>query len=499
MTRLPFDPEKIRTPEAGGPARREQARYGALQGGQTLSVSQVCELIKRVLADRTPAALRVAGEVSNFSERTHWYFSIKDQASVLACVMWGSAARKAGFQPRQGQQVVATGRLDYFGPQGRLQMYVDTIEPVGTGALELRMRQLMEELRGKGYFAQERKKEMPAFAQRIAVVTSATGAALADVVKTARQRWAGVELWVVDVRVQGEGAAEQVARAIRALSEHHARWGIEAAIVTRGGGSLEDLWAFNERVVADALFECRLPVVAAIGHETDTTVAELVADLRASTPTQAAARLVVDAATERQRLGQIGERLRQGLRRSAQHQRQRLESLARHPVFRRPIDAVALRRDALVTLQQRLATMMRQRVSDLRSQLQRSQLQIGRIEPAGLLKLGRHQVESALRRIMQAAARRSASDRQRLGALEQRLKAVGPVSVLERGYSFTTGADGRLIRSVQQAPPGSALLTHLKDGQVRSVVSDGAPPPQAQSKPRRPPSPPADSPGGLFG
>lgn len=482
MTRLPFDPDKIPTPDVGKPARREQERHGSFDAARPLSVSQVCDLIKRVIADRTPSPIRVAGEVSNFSDRNHWYLSLKDAQSVLSCVMWNSAAKKAAFTPKQGQQVVATGKLDFFAPQGRLQLYIDKLEPVGVGALELKLRQLMEELRNKGYFSEERKKPLPQFVRHVAVITSANGAAFADVVKTARQRWPGIRITLVDVRVQGESAATEIARAIAAVSEHHERWAIDALILTRGGGSLEDLWAFNERIVADAIHQCRLPIVAAIGHETDTTIAELAADLRASTPTQAAARLIPDAAAERQHILQLDGRMAFGLRRLAQHQRTKLESLARHPIFRRPERMIDRLRDELASHRRQLTAAMNQRLARLAQRIHRCQTQIARIEPVGLLKLGRHQLQTLSRRIEQAAAARLATHHTRLLSLNQRLQAVGPVSVLDRGYSYTTDPEGKLIRTVAQAPEGSMLVTHLKDGRVKSVVSDGTAAPRRRKK-----------------
>lgn len=197
--------------------QRERARLGDKKS-EAMSVSQLTLLVKDTLAQHTPQPVRVVGEIGDFNERKHWFLSLKDEDNVVNCVMWASAAKKVRFSPQRGMQVLATGRLDYFGPQGRLQLYLDKLEPVGEGALELRFRQLCDELRAAGYFDEGRKRALPMFAERIAVVTSASGAALQDVIRTAAGRWPGCRLVLVDVWVQGAEAAPQIARALDWLS-----------------------------------------------------------------------------------------------------------------------------------------------------------------------------------------------------------------------------------------------------------------------------------------
>ena len=235
------------------------------------------------------------GEVSNLTVRNHWYFSLKDFGAVLSCVAWGSTAAKLGTPPVDGEQVIIRGSVSHYGPQGRTQFYVSSLQGVGAGTLEQKFRAMCEELRRLGYFEEDRKKSLPTFPNRIAVLTSKTGAALHDVLATAKTRCPAVELLLLDVRVQGDGAAGEIAAAINWIDRHRAELGIDALLVTRGGGSMEDLWAFNERIVAETVFRCMIPVVAAIGHESDVTIIELVADLRAATPTQAIMRLIPDA------------------------------------------------------------------------------------------------------------------------------------------------------------------------------------------------------------
>jgi exodeoxyribonuclease VII large subunit len=356
---------------------------------------------------------------------------------------------------RDGMQVVVTGRVDYYDAQGNIQLYVDMIEPVGQGALELRLRQLIEELRGLGYFDPAHKLPLPAMPTRIAVVTSRSGAALQDVINTAHRRWAGCRLYLYDVRVQGEQAAGEIAQAMQRLSKHGRKLGIEAIILTRGGGSIEDLWAFNERFVADAVYRCTLPIVAAIGHETDTTVAELVADMRCATPTQAAMTLVPDRESLEHQVHQAGQRLALMLRRRVEHAEHRLAAASRHALFRRP---------------QRLVELASQRLDD------------------------------TARRLHTAMPRRLASEASRLEALGRQLGAVSPTSVLERGYSYTLGPDGKLLRHAGDTRAGDRLTTVLADGRVGSVVEGeaGGMPTPLRPRPRKRSSQNEAGPG-LFG
>ena len=417
------------------------------------SVSDVAAAVRGALAEGLPAKIRVVGEVSNLSDRQHWFFSLKDAGASLRCVMFASAARKVRFPLRDGLEVVCTGRIDFYDAQGAVQLYVDKIEPVGQGALELELRRLIAELRELGYFGHEHKRELPAFPRRIAVVTSRGAAALQDVINTAHQRWPGCELLLYDVRVQGDDAAPMIAKAIRKLSAQGKRLGIDAVILTRGGGSIEDLWAFNERVVADAVFKCKLPVVAAIGHEIDTTVAELVADLRCATPTQAAMTLVPDAEALSEQVTQIQRRLNLTLRRHLDASRVRLQAIKRHALFAKP---------------ERL------------------------IRDAG------DDLDAAAERLQSATPRRLAQAKERLTALQKHLEAVGPQSVLGRGYTYTSDDAGRVLRSAAKVKPGDRLVTAFADGKVTSTVEAAdAPAKPTKKAPRRKPDRPTG--GTLFG
>ncbi len=473
MARLPFDPGRARGAEQAESVRSE----GGGAGGDVFSPSQMAERIKDVLASGFGGAMRVRGEVSNLRDRNHWYFDLKDADAVVACVAWASKAKSFPAGVKDGGEVLVTGRVDFYGPQGKLQLYVDKVELVGAGALEEQLRKRAAELRALGYFEDARKRALPLLPGKVAVVTSRSAAALQDVIDTAHRRWAGVELMLVDVRVQGDEAAPQVSRALRWLSQHGPGLGIEAVIVTRGGGSIEDLWAFNERVVCDAVVQCALPVVAAIGHETDVTLAELCADLRAATPTQAATRVVPEAEVMREQLVQLQHRLRLAMSRRVSAQQARLAAAERHPLLRRPERLVQERVAKVEALRQRLTRVLPNRMERESERLGSLGLSMrwairGRLEQAKIELIGHG----------------------------KRLYAVSPRSVLARGYSMTIDANGSVVRSAGNVAAGDRLLTQFVDGQVRSTV-DGAKPKTKPKTKRKPAAKPDEAAPGdtLFG
>ena len=443
-------------------------------------------MIRGALATATPAQVQVVGEVSNLSRRAHWFFSIKDERATLRCVCFASVARRIRADVADGMRVIVTGRLDFYDAQGQVQLYADRVEPVGQGELERRFRQLCEQLRGLGYFDDGRKKPLPAFAQRVAVVTSRSGAALQDVINTARRRWPGCALLLVDVRVQGDRAAGQIAAAIATLSREGARHGIDAILLTRGGGSIEDLWPFNGRVVADALFACAVPVVAAIGHETDTTIAELVADVRCATPTQAAMTLVPDAAALLMQVDQYDRRLALQARRCLESAAHRLLAVRRHPLFASPAALAASGRQRAERLAERLGRAMAERRHQALHRLAALRQALAALEPAGRLALARTRLAQDRSRLVHAQTQSLRARNAALAALARQLGAVGPTRVLARGYSYTLDERGAIVRSVRQVGIDDRITTVLADGRLRSRVIDGAEgasaPPAAQRR-----------------
>lgn len=493
MSRLPFDPARM----AGPPANPKES--GPTAGATPpIRVGQLALLIEGAVRS-LPTPVRVIGEVSNLTQRGHWYFAIKDAEAVVSCVMFANRARSLGFVPVDGQEVVVAGRVEFYKPQGRVSFYVEAMEPVGLGALQLAYRKLVEEVRALGWMAPERKRPLPAFPRRVAVVTSRTGAALQDVLATMRKRCPAVEVVFVDVKVQGDEAAAAVAGALRWLSQEHDRLGVDAVVVTRGGGSIEDLWAFNEKTVAQAIVGCAVPVVAAIGHETDVTIAELVADERCATPTQAAMRLTPDRQSLEEQLALLAGRLSQTVRREAHHAGERLRAVA----GRLASTGLARAQHAARSLEQAATRLERQRPAAIYA------ARSARLErlTGALVETFTHRLADADVRPLADALTRSgtALARQRVDAmegLERQLGLVGPQAVLARGYSVTFDDQGRVVRRPTDARPGQGITTRLSEGTLESIVRGSANDPLAPASPlplpRRRRKQAADEGPGLF-
>src|SRR5688572_958081 len=320
-------------PEAGPAAPTDGA------AARVFSVSELTGQVKELLESSFPAVW-VAGEVSNFSRPSsgHCYFTLKDDAAQMRAVVWRSAATRMKCELHDGMEVICFGALDLYAPRGSYQLVVTKLEPKGIGALELALRKLKEKLTAEGLFEKARKRPLPKFPRRIAFVTSPTGAAVRDFLEVLRRRWAGADVLIVPARVQGDGAAREIAAAVEWVNRRTTD--VDILVVGRGGGSLEDLWCFNEEVVIRAVAASRIPTVSAVGHEIDVTLCDLAADVRALTPSEAA-ELVVPAADDVRRtvLG-YRQRLVQALQQRARLARSRLDAIAARRIFRRPLDRI---------------------------------------------------------------------------------------------------------------------------------------------------------------
>ena len=392
-----------------------------------LSVSELTAQVKDLVEAAFPD-IWVAGEISNFSrpQSGHCYLTLKDDRAQLRAAMWRPVASRVRFDMHDGLEVVCRGRLEVYAPRGTYQLIIEEIEPKGMGALELALRQLREKLAREGLFDPARKRPLPSFVRQIAVVTSPTGAAIRDFLQVLARRWRGADVLIAPVRVQGEGAAQEIAAAI-ALLNRLAR-PIDCLVVTRGGGSLEDLWAFNEEPVVRAIAASRIPVISAVGHEIDVTLSDLAADLRALTPSEAA-ELVAPAAEELlAELRQIKHRMTAALRSRALTARSRLDAINRHHVFRRPLQHVY----------------DRTRLID---------------EWAGRL-------HRSMRQLFQRA-------QQRLTSSSAQIESLSPLAVLARGYSITQRtSDGQVIRAAGDLLPGEQISTRLARGTAISRVEN---------------------------
>ncbi len=502
-----------RESQADGSSGRREDRE------RLLTVSALTAMVKNAIADGLPATVHVVGELSNFKRHSsgHLYFTLKDEAAELACVMWRSAAAKLPFKPADGMEVLATGYVDVFERAGRHQLYVRKIEPRGTGALELAFRQLRDKLAAQGLFDPAHKKNLPAYPQRIAVVTSPTGAAVRDIIQTLGRRYPCAEVLIHPVAVQGPEAAGQIAGAIADLNRRRQTLGgIDVMIVGRGGGSLEDLWAFNEEAVARAVFASEIPVVSAVGHEVDVTISDLVADLRAATPT-AAAELV---APDRAEVLALIDRHQAGLSRLVGHRlelaRLGLASSLRGRAFAEPLTPVQRREQMVDDLHARLPRALLQRMHRAHDRLRRCEAALQRIGPqtyilhlerrlaredlrmrtalsrrlarsqrrlaAGtsglavvspihrLQRLGDH-LGHLERRLGELARHRVASLGDRLEADAARLSAMSYRGTLRRGFSITRTKKGRrVVRSPAQVSDGDRVLTETAGGEFESQV-----------------------------
>ncbi len=483
-----------------------------------MSVSALATRIDLCLKQGFSGPVRVVGEVSGFRERTHWYFDLKDESAVINCVLFASRASRSGVRPQNGHELVVTGSLEFYAPGGKVSLVATSIQLRGAGELELRYRALCDELRSLGWFAPERKRPLPSFPRKVAVVTSRTGAALQDVLDTFKRRMPAIEVVLVDVRVQGPSAAPEVAQAICSLGAARDQIGIDAILVTRGGGSMEDLWAFNERAVAEAIVRCPVPVVAAIGHETDTTIAELVADERCATPTQAAMRLSPDRAELLRQLSSIQRRLRADLGKQITSARRLLDALASRPCLVSGVQLLMQRRECSGRLRDRGRIGVERRIARERQCLDRLRTRLEAARPQAAQARKRERLgwlsarlhDSTRERMDRAPLADLATDLQRavrsrlgvqraqLEGLHAHLQAVSPQQVLDRGYSITTGQDGHVLRSSDLAAPGEVIDTRLAKGTIRSRVLE-----VGSTRPASKPAPPrkarGDRPPGLFG
>ncbi len=493
--RLPFDPSKMnRKDRALGTSPARGLSVGALSGTSSspLTVAQLASRIESSVKDSFPSRICLIAEVSSVTHRTHYYFHLKDDKAVLSAVLFASAARKQRALPVHGQQVIVHGKLDYYAPSGRISFIVDKLEPAGQGDLEQRYKALCDDLRARGWFDPLSKRPLPIFPRTLAIITSSTGAALQDVLDTAAKRCPAVGMKVIDVRVQGDQAKTQIAHALNKVSACHESLGIDAIILTRGGGSLEDLWAFNEPVVARAIHECPVPIVAAIGHETDTTVAELVADERAATPTQAAMKLVPDRAALGEQLDSLGRRLQRELTSTLVHHSNRLGRLAGAGPLANPARLIEPSAAKLPVLIHRLDGAMTNVHFRVSKELEALALRLAKHQPAAVHAARQENIAGLSRRLGTAMRTRISVLNARMSTIDRELNAIGPRQVLARGYSLTTANDGSLIRSSKTLKAGDPITTHLSDGQVHSTVIG-----KNKIKPKNP-KPSSDSEPSLF-
>ena len=390
------------------------------------SVGQINTYIRNMFTqDFVLNRVSVRGEISNLKYHTsgHIYFTLKDASAAIACVMFAGARGGLAFRMSNGQQVIVDGAVNVYERDGKYQLYATKIRQDGAGELYEKFLELKEELEEMGMFAPEYKQPIPKFVRRLGVVTAPTGAAIRDIINIATRRNPGIRIILYPAKVQGEGAAESVAAGLAALDA----LGVDVIIVGRGGGSIEDLWAFNEETVARAIFSCHTPVISAVGHETDTTIADFVADLRAPTPSAAAELAVADVTAWLQALDE---------------------------------DALQLQR------------IMQRMIKDARSRLRECELRMRYAKPQQRLMQQKQRLdeyEERLRRVMQSLLEQT---RHQLALIEESLRRLSPYEKLESGYGCILTEDGRRIRSVSQVAPGEVVQIYLADGRMTARIQE---------------------------
>lgn len=389
-------------------------------------VSQINEYLKlRFEEDPFLNNLYIRGEISNYKlyPSGHHYFSLKDAGGTIRCVMFKGSAFRLRFRPENGMKVIATGRISVFPRDGAYQLYCTGLTPEGVGDLHMAFEQLKVRLHQEGLFAPERKQAIPAFPHRIALITSSAGAAVRDMLRIIRKRYPLCEVKILSVRVQGEQASAEIAAAIRYANRFHLA---DLIITGRGGGSIEDLWAFNEEAVAYAISESRIPVISAVGHEPDVTISDFVADLRAATPSNAAELAVPDQLELRQHLHSQLNLLRTLMAKRLKQERQRVESLAKSRCLSSPINYIQDRR---------------------------------------------MQLDHTLSRLTGASHRLLADHKQRFIRLTAKLDALSPLKVLSRGFTMAT-LDEEIVYSVDQLSPGDRVRLRFVDGDALSEIQE---------------------------
>ncbi len=444
-----------------------------------------------LLLDEGLGRVWIEGELSSIARPSsgHLYFTLKDERAQVRCAMFRQANRRLRFTPRDGLQVMLRARVGLYEPRGDYQLIVEEMEESGLGALQREFEALKARLAAEGLFAEARKRPIPRLPRRIGIVTSPTGAALRDILTTLRRRFPAVPVLIYPTSVQGSSAGAEIAAALARASR---RGECDVLILARGGGSLEDLWAFNEEIVARAIVACSVPVIAGVGHEVDVTIADFAADLRAPTPTGAAERAVPDADEWLQRLATLQRRLRQAAGRETRLAAHRLQGL--HHRLRRVHPAQQLARDAqrLDGLERRLQAAQAAAHAGIRRRVEGLAARIARQSPALRLQAQRHRLGLLERRLISAMSqqRRSAAARLEAAAralpptiaqlLERRgaalsaasraLHAISPLGTLQRGYAIVTTADGRVLRQAGGVAAGERITARLADGSLEAEV-----------------------------
>ncbi len=433
------------------------------------SVSELSRRLSATLEERF-STVWVEGEISNFKVygSGHAYFTLKDEGAQLRAVLFRNRVRRVRFEPADGLHVLAFGAVEIYAQRGEYQLVVELLEPRGLGALQLAFEQLKERLGREGLFDPARKRGLPRFPRKIGIVTSPSGAALHDMLRVIGRRFGELHVVVAPAKVQGEGAAAEVAQGIRELN---ALGGVDVIIVGRGGGSLEDLWAFNDEMLARTIAASKIPVISAVGHEVDYTIADFVADVRAATPSQAAELVVREKQAVAESVGELRRRLVRAMSRRLQAPRDRLEAVRERRVLtdpRRPLLELSRRVDEATD------RLLRAAKSSLRHAAHRVELATRDLRsqnPVARTRQDRRRLDDLAGQLDRALARGLDRRRHRVAGVVGRLNSLSPLAVLSRGYSLTLTASGEIVRSARQVAVGDAVGVMLHEGSLAARVT----------------------------
>lgn len=434
---------------------------------EALSVSQLNNRARLLLED-VFAQVWVEGEISNLAKPAsgHLYFTLKDSQAQVRCALFRQNAARVRQALRDGLAVRVRGKVSLFEGRGDYQLILDTVEPAGDGALRLAFEALKEKLSAEGLFASERKRALPAHPQRIGIVSSPTGAVIRDIISVFRRRAPQVALTLIPTAVQGREATAQIVRALQLAD----RAGFDAIILARGGGSLEDLWCFNEEAVARAVADCVTPIVSAVGHETDVSISDFVADVRAPTPSAAAELLAPDSSDLQRRLDSLSRRLALSLRTRLSREQLRLDGLARR--LRHPGERLRQQAQRLDDLDMRLRRAFAQQSTSRQERLARLDGRLHAQHPGRALALLHQRLDSLGERLPRAIELQLRQQRRQLENLAQTLHIVSPLATLGRGYSILLDERGQAVRSAAQTRPGQRLKARLGEGELDVRVED---------------------------
>lgn len=442
-----------------------------VETNKVLSIRELTKYIKSKL-DNDPVLTEVwvRGEISNFTHHSsgHMYYTLKDESSRLRSIMFAGSNRFLKFIPKNGTKVIAKGYISVFERDGQYQFYVQEMQPDGIGQLYLAYEQLKHKLELEGLFNTEIKKELPLFPYTVGVITSPTGAAISDIITTIRRRYPLVKILIYPVLVQGIDAAKTIAHAIRQMNDHGEA---DLLIVGRGGGSIEELWAFNEEIVARSIYQSKLPVVSAVGHETDFTIADFVADVRAATPTAAAELAVPSAAELKTSIGYLVNRLERQLHKNLEHKKEKLSQVLKSIVFRRPKQHFLSETQRVDHLEKRLSHSLNNLTSNHKERLLGLQYRLLHKNPTQKVDSNKEKLNYLRKQLLREISVIKDHHQRNLDLKIGQLDALSPLKVMRRGYAIIYDEhEKELVKSVDKVQLGDMLKLHLHDGKLDITV-----------------------------